>query len=380
MLDPDGTRGEEEVAVLRRMRRMSVTGLRHTAVAGVRPVAGDPGRAVALVHGRYALAGIDRAPRRFTRPVLLGRTGARWRVVGRARPAEVEAAGVGAGTLEPWDLAGARVLRSAPPGGGGGAWADGHAGADGDTVPPAVVVVGDAPDPVLRGLLADARSAARAAAGICGAPRPGVAVLLPGDLGELTALVGAPVDPRQVAAVTVGPRSPGEVSTTDRVVVSGSALDRLTPTGRRVVLAHEATHVALRAAVAGIPATWLAEGLADAVGYAGSGLAPARVAVDELARVRADGPPQHLPGPDAFDASAGPVGPGYQAAYLAVRLLRREHGRAAVCRLYRAAARSAAVGVPAGKATREAFPGAAGVTEAAFTRAWRRDLQRLAHG
>ena len=68
------------------------------------------------------------------------------------------------------------------------------------------------------------------------------------------------------------------------------------PAGRDVVLTHELAHVAVRATVPGAPATWLAEGYADHVGYARAGLSDQRLLAPLLAEVRAGrgagGPPR----------------------------------------------------------------------------------------
>ncbi len=371
VLAPSSPRGRAEVAVLDRMRALRVAGLRYTSVSGLRrldgaeavPLAGGPDSAgmnggsptrwVARVEGRYTLAGVDRGPRRFTRVVEVVHTGTAWWVVGRAGPADV---GAPTPVLEPWDLAGAAVVRG-----------------------PHAVVVGAGGRTVLRSYLRTAERAAGRVTGLCGASRPGVAVLVPRGPSELAALLGgAEVDGEQVAALTVGDVPGGGTARSDRVIVNPAAFARLGPVGRRVVLTHEVTHLALRATVPGRPEAWLSEGLADVVGYRGTGLGDRRVAAGLLDQVRAGAGPRQLPGRAAFDSEAATIAPSYEASYLAVRLLERRYGIPGVCDLYRTAA---GLGGPdgAGSAdTAAAFRRALGTDEGEFTRSWRGRLAALA--
>ncbi len=121
-----------------------------------------------------------------------------------------------------------------------------------------------------------------------------VLVLAPATVDEADALLGrsAGAGPSaglaEVAATTEGPTGPDGRATGDRIVLDPTAYARLTPAGRDVVLTHELSHVAVRATVPGAPATWLAEGYADHVGYARAGLSDQRLLAPLLAEVRAD--------------------------------------------------------------------------------------------
>jgi hypothetical protein len=91
-----------------------------------------------------------------------------------------------------------------------------------------------------------------------------------------------------------------------------------------------------------------------------------------LARIRKDGPPDHLPTAADLDPSATGLGATYEEAWLATRFLGREYGEARLVTLYRKVSGGLSVG--------DAFRQVLGTTEAAFVRRWRADLRRLAGG
>ncbi|WP_144069830.1 hypothetical protein [Nonomuraea indica] len=148
-------------------------------------------------------------------------------------------------------------------------------------------------------------------------------VLVPASAAEAARLAGTgPLD--GLAAV----------ADDDRVIVVPGGFDRLTPTGRDVVLAHELTHVA--AGTGGLP-VWLYEGFADYVAYRDAGL-PVRVAAAELAaEVRSGRAPRELPGPAAFAPGAHRLAAAYQEAWLACRFIAARTGETRLVRLYREA-------------------------------------------
>ncbi len=187
-----------------------------------------------------------------------------------------------------------------------------------------------------------------------------VVVVVPGDAEDLAEVVPG-ADLRQIAAVALsGP---------DRVVVNPAAFDRLGAVGRRVVLTHEVTHVATRAASGGQVPAWLVEGLADHVGYLGAGV-PVRSAARELrADVRAGRVPTRLPSAADFAGGNPALPQAYEQAWLAVRLLVDRYGRDRVLALYRGLGRAAN---PA--AAEQLVRRQLGMGTAELTARWRRDL------
>lgn len=180
-----------------------------------------------------------------------------------------------------------------------------------------------------------------------------VLVVVPRDAAELVALAPEAGDVSGTAAV----------ATADRVLVEPGGWRELSAAGRGVVLAHEVTHLALRGVTTRRTPAWLVEGLAELVGLRGSGLAP-QVAAQELATdVRRGALPSALPRDDAFGGPARAQ--AYQQAWLAVDLLARTYGDAALRELYAAAGQGRPV---AESLTR------LGTTLPAFTQAWRSHL------
>ncbi|MEJ2578161.1 MAG: hypothetical protein P8Z68_03585, partial [Kineosporiaceae bacterium] len=157
-----------------------------------------------------------------------------------------------------------------------------------------------------------------------------VVVLVPADLTAFAGLVSRSGDAGSlsgVAAVTTGPldrdprgRTP-PAGTADRVILNATAYRALTPLGREVVLTHELTHVATRAAAVVAPPAWLEEGLADYIAFLGTGLDPRVIARDALAEAARGHLPATLPGPERFDTSRGLGETAYQQAWLACRLV-----------------------------------------------------------
>ena len=350
LVDPESPEGRVEVATFDRMVRMGVTDLTWQTVRVDRGESRSP-IWVATVTGHYRLRGIDDGVRDVDRLVAVEAAPSGWRVVGRwtGPPPGLESP-----TVEAWDLPGAQVVRGE------------HS-----------VVVGDVPPATLHRYAHLADSATERVAGLCGASRPRVVVVAPATVTELDDLLdGDGSDPTQVAAMTLGSRSGAEGRTADRILVNPDAFMRITPLGRRVVLTHEVTHVALRATYRGTPATWLSEGLADVTGYAVSTLPVKVVAADLLGQVRRGDGPHRLPADDDFGATAPDLETTYQAAYVAVHLLRDRYGASSVCRLYESA--TSAGGASGEEATRRAWLEVVGTTRAAFTRSWLAELDRLA--
>ncbi|MEO3812356.1 hypothetical protein ABGB17_25440 [Sphaerisporangium sp. B11E5] len=155
---------------------------------------------------------------------------------------------------------------------------------------------------------------------------------------------------------------------TDRIIVEPRSFALLTDAGRDVVLAHELTHIPMRAATDGRTPKWLIEGFADYAGYLNADI-PVRAAAAELAaEIRAGRLPTSLPAPEDFTATRpdGRAARAYEEAWLACRYVARRYGEPRLLALYRAAGRD---GVDA------ALASTLGLTHASFVTAWRAYLR-----
>ena len=164
-----------------------------------------------------------------------------------------------------------------------------------------------------------------------------VVVVVPRDTAEMAGLLGSDGDLSRIAAVATAELQDGDYDPAgDRVLVNPAPFATLSKLGRQVVLTHEVTHVATRAATGpGMPA-WLAEGLADAIAYRDVDV-PLAVSARELrADVRAGRLPTRLPRDGDFAGSNPNLAQAYEQAWLAVRLLAERHGDASLLRFYRA--------------------------------------------
>ncbi len=154
------------------------------------------------------------------------------------------------------------------------------------------------------------------------------------------------------------------------VFVNPQLFAGLRPRGAQVVISHEAVHVATGAAAGSPLPLWLLEGFADYVALRDVPL-PLRVtAAQIIERVRKDGAPASLPGPEDFGTRTPYLGASYEAAWLACRLVAQRAGEEALVRVYRR--------VDAGVPLRRALPRETGFTLPALTRAWRDLLTDLA--
>jgi hypothetical protein len=213
-----------------------------------------------------------------------------------------------------------------------------------------------------------------------------VVVLVPktqAQMGRLLDRSSATLD--QIAAVTTGELTAvagSPAGGADQIIVNPAGFAKLGALGRRVVITHEATHVAVRASTPRQVAIWLSEGFADYIGYSGLDLPRTEVASDVLGLVRRGTGPKALPDNADFDATQATIGPAYSASWLACSLVSDRYGRAKLLALYRAASGAVPVkGVTSDMspevATAQAFPAVLGVTEAAFTKYWLRYLTAL---
>lgn len=198
-------------------------------------------------------------------------------------------------------------------------------------------------------------------------------VMVPRDAAELDRIVPDAGDLSQIAAVAtaelVAP-STGYHPVGDRVLVNPTTFRLLSSLGRQVVLTHEVTHVASRAATGPQVPTWFVEGLADYVGYHDVQV-PLGVAAEELQTdVRAGRLPTRLPTDGAFSGSRHDLAQTYEMSWLAVSLLARDYGQARMLQLYRDTGADPAAGALDRALRRELH-----TSLAAFTARWRADLR-----
>ncbi|MEU9030143.1 hypothetical protein AB0D46_21990 [Streptomyces sp. NPDC048383] len=272
----------------------------------------DGARATARARLRYGLTGHDAAPTGSDREVELTRSPTGWRVDGE-RPAP-------GAPPQLWDQGEPEVARGA------------HA---------LVLGVGQSPR-----TLADIAAEADRAVPAVSAARPGtwagrVVVLVPADLDAMAALLGRPADAyRGLGAVTTGSTGGGPAPA-DRVVVNPAGYAQLSERGRRILLTHETTHVATRAATTARTPLWLSEGFADWVAYRDTGLGPADAAPALARAVRRGEVPAELPPDTAFAFGGDPDAQAraYEGAWLACRLIADRWGEDALTTLYERAGR-----------------------------------------
>ncbi|GGZ66836.1 hypothetical protein [Streptomyces subrutilus] len=296
----------------------------------------DGARAVVRAQLRYRLTGYDAAPDGSARELGLAEDGGTWRVRSD-RPAPGAPAQL-------WDQGPVSVVR------GQHALVLGGAGQGEDT---------------LRAVAAEADRAVPAASAAWPRPWAGrVVVLVPGSLERMAQLLGRPADTyRGLGAVTTGRVGSGPAPA-DRVVVNPEGYAGLGAEGRRIVLTHEVTHVATRAATSATTPLWLSEGFADWAAYRGTATTPAQAAPALARAVRRDGPPGELP--DAADFAFGgdpeALARAYEGAWLACRAIADRWGGAALVDLYGRAGRE-----PLDAALREGL----GTDRAGLTETWR---------
>lgn len=174
-----------------------------------------------------------------------------------------------------------------------------------------------------------------------------------------------------VAAVTTTPDGVSTRGAAQHVYVNPKLFGSLSSQGRAIVLAHEAAHVALGAALLQLP-LWLSEGIADYVALARSEEPVSRLAAQVLELTRKRGAPRSLPGDARFDGSDRHIGAWYEAAWLAAKLIADTYGEDALWRFYRQAVKD--------QGTARAFKDELGTTQADFVRDWRDYLSATAAG
>jgi hypothetical protein len=244
----------------------------------------------------------------------------------------------------------------------------------------------------MRDYNAVADSAVRRVSGVWGRDwNSHVVLVTPSTTEEFSKLLSSSADKGidQVAAVTQGPIDSGQRSEGDRVVINPHVFGALQANGRRVVINHELTHVAVRSSTTRPVPIWLSEGLADYVGYSGLHLPRERVASELLTLVRQGKGPKALPTTADFDPARTKISPSYCEAWLAVSRLVDLHGQARLVAFYRgiaggmtpdpAARPDALAAVDPDALAEQSFRQSFGVTQAQFVEGWKHYLRALAH-
>ena len=166
-------------------------------------------------------------------------------------------------------------------------------------------------------------------------------------------------------------------TTSDGTLTNGSPIhifanpdvfDTMTQVGARVVMSHEATHVATEGPLTTMP-TWMLEGFADFVALDHAGIPVQRAAHQIIARMAKEGIPTHLPTSEDLAPTAGGLGATYEEAWLAWRYIGLTYGEAKAVALYYA--------VKNGASVTKAFATVLGTTEEAFVQGWRANLRQL---
>ncbi len=196
-------------------------------------------------------------------------------------------------------------------------------------------------------------------------------VEVPGSEEALDAALGAePGSYAGIAAVTASVDGTIAPDSQVHVFVNPDVYDDLEPVGGQVVISHEATHLATGAPLtSGVP-LWLLEGFADYVALHAVDLPITTTAGQIIQQVRADGPPDHLPGQPEFDRTDSHLGAAYESAWVACLVLADEGGQDTLVRLYEA--------VSGGQELDGQLRSLYGLTEASLTERWQQRLQDLA--
>ena len=250
------------------------------------------------------------------------------------------------------------------------------------------VVIGLGPASALTGYVAQADAAVTRVSTIWGRAWPRrVVVLVPKTQAQMGRLLDrSSASLGQIAAVTTGELTAAQgapAGGADQIIINPAGFAKLGSLGRRVVITHEATHVAVRASTPRQVPIWLSEGFADYVGYSGLDLPRTEVAADVLGLVRRGTGPKQLPDAADFDTTQSTIGPSYSASWLACQLISDRFGQAKLLAFYRATAGATRLKGVSATTSPEVAAGAAfrsvlAVSQAAFTKSWLSYLTKLA--
>ncbi len=353
LLDPTSSWGRSELAALGVFARLPVSRLATGTVRTSDLTSGPSDTAfLATVATSYRFAGYDSGDRTAETGFTVRRGAAGWRL------AATDAAEGGPSTRLPWEMPGARVVRT------------GRA-----------LAVGAVDAAELARIAARAERAVDVVDSVWTARWPRrLVVLAPATAQDYRDQLGSSADAdAQVAAVTDGSTGADGLAHADRVVLDPVAMAALQPDGRSVVLTHEALHVAMRASVAGRTPLWVSEGYAEVAGYrAPARRLPAAQVVGALREevVAGVGLPSALPDDAAFGASAPSIAPAYNASWVAMTLLLERLGPARLTAFATAAA-SRGSDADVEDAAAAALRDRAGLDLATFTAQWRQRVATL---
>lgn len=303
LADVDPAFRERQRQVFRNLARVPLDAWTYRVVR-----VGDGGgdRASAQVRVGYRLTGYDRTAVTSDADLTLARHSGRWYVAGDRHDAQ-----------QLWDQGPVRVVRGA------------HSlvlGTDGPEVLRSYAAAADRAVPAVRRAWGDGWSGR-------------VVVEVPSSSARMAALLQAVPDTyRGIAAVTTGELGGTAGAPADRVIVNPEAFGELSAFGRQVVITHETTHVATRAATTASTPLWLSEGFADRVGYSGTGRTARQIAPELSRDVAAGRVPRSLPSAADFTTTAGGLAQAYEGAWLACRLIADQWGDTELTALYRAVA------------------------------------------
>ena len=160
-----------------------------------------------------------------------------------------------------------------------------------------------------------------------------------GSTGQLDGMLAAsPGAHDGIAAVTTTVDGSMRPAAPVAIVVNASVFDELGQIGSHVVITHEATHAATKAAVSSMP-LWVAEGFADYVGIGAVRLPLSVAARTAFSDVRRHGVPTRLPTDADFGGPTTTLEVHYQRAWLAAQLIADKYGEKALVDFYRAVVR-----------------------------------------
>jgi len=317
----------------------SVAGIPPAATAAVKRIAA--GTFAGVVEASYRISGYDNAPQRYERVLTFTPRHGRWLVSGSFDPAGVPA------HRELWDVGQVHALGSD------------HG-----------LILGLEPTEELRTYAREVDREVPLVKAVWGPDWAGrVLVEVTRTEDEMAVLLGGvPASYRQLAAVTRGELGITETTVAaERIIVNPKAYGELSDVGRQVIMGHEITHVASRASTQSWTPRWLAEGLADYVGYSDSGLSTRIIAQELAADVKHGLVPAALPSDEAFAATNANLAQSYEMSWLACRMIAERYGGAGrLVAFYRA------VGGPGGLAeVNRAFREVLSTTPEQFVEAWR---------